>query len=146
MKKYFHLLSILILCGCSNNELPSSSYPEHQYSEIADLMITYDRGFDIDENDHFLYFYSETCYYCKQIKDEVIDFAINKHFPIYFIQANDSIPSNHNAEEINQTIKSNDVNDLFVGATPQLVLIEQGRIAKSILDTIYIELELSYYR
>ena len=140
------LLSVILLASCGANETSSSSYEEHSYAEVSDKIITYDQGFSIDEEDHFLYFYQETCHSCEEIKDEVIDFALNVSSHFYFITATESIPHNYSYQDINKTIGSSDVNDLFVGVTPQLVVIKEGKIEKNIINPIYIETELSHYR
>jgi len=146
--KYLSLLPILLLTSCAGDNSSSSSqgYPEHDYSEIEHLKITYDQSFSISEKDHFVYFYQDTCHSCSEIKNEVIDFALKGYLEFYFIYATESIPHNYTYQEINQTIGSNNVDDIFVMVTPQLVLIKNGRIEKNIIKNIYIEEELSHYR
>ena len=144
--KILSLLPIILLSACSSTGESSSSYAEHTYEEVVDLQITYDKSFSISENDHFIYFYQETCHSCQEIKDEVIDFAINKYAEIYFVAATEEIPHNYDYQEINQTLGSSNVEDVFVGVTPQLALIKNGKIEKNIINPIYIEEELSHYR
>ena len=144
--KILPLLSILLLSGCSASNSSSTSYQEHSYDEVKNLMISYDQSFSISENDHFIYFYQETCHSCQEIKDEVIDFAINKYAEIYFVAATEETPHNYDYQEINQTLGSSNVEDVFVGVTPQLALIKNGKIEKNIINPIYIEEELSQYR
>lgn len=144
--KILPLLSILLLSGCSSSNSSFTSYQEHSYDEVKNLMISYDQSFSISENDHFIYFYQETCHSCQEIKDEVIDFAINKYAEIYFVAAREEIPHNYDYQEINQTLGSSNVEDVFVGVTPQLALIKNGKIEKNIINPIYIEEELSHYR
>ena len=144
--KILPLLSILLLSGCSASNNSSTSYQEHSYDEVKSLMISYDQSFSISENDHFIYFYQETCHSCQEIKDEVIDFAINKYAEIYFVAATEETPHNYDYQEINQTLGSSNIDDVFVGVTPQLALIKNGKIEKNIINPIYIEEELSHYR
>lgn len=144
--KILPLLSILLLSGCSASNSSSTSYHEHSYDEVKNLMVSYDQSFSISENDHFIYFYQETCHSCQEIKDEVIDFAINKYAEIYFVAAREETPHNYDYQEINQTLGSSNVEDVFVGVTPQLALIKNGKIEKNIINPIYIEEELSHYR
>lgn len=145
--KYLSLLPLLLITACSGETASSSSeYKEHSYDEVSSLMITYDQAFSISENDHFLYFYMESCHSCQELKNEVVDFALNKYAEIYFIVANPNIPYRHSYSEINETLGSSDVEDVFVGVTPQLVYIQDGKISKNIIKNIYIEEELSHHR
>lgn len=144
-KLYLPFLLTMILTSCGTS-VSSSSYAEHSYEEISELTITYDQSFTISENPHYVYFYQETCHNCEDIKNEVIDFALNKYAELYFVVASEAIPHNYTFEEINQTLGSSDVNDVFVGVTPQLAFIKNGKIEKNIIKTIYIEEELSHYR
>ena len=144
--RFLALLPIVLLASCGTPEESSSGYPEHEYAEVADLMITYEQYFTISENEHFIYFFQDTCHSCQEIKNEVIDFALNKYAEIYFVYATEEIPSHYTYEEINQSLGSNKIEDVFVRVTPQLVLIKDGKIEKNIIRNIYIEEELSHYR
>lgn len=141
------LLPILLIASCGPSEESSSSgYPEHSYEEVADLMINYDQYFAISENDHFIYFFQDTCHSCQELKNEVIDFALNKYAEIYFVFATEEIPHHYTYKEINQSLGSNKIEDVFVQVTPQLAFIKDGKIEKNIIGNIYIEEELSHYR
>ena len=142
---YWSLIPLLLLTGCGGSDDSSSSYPSHDYSEVANKTITYDQSFSIDENDHFVYFYQETCHNCQDLKNEVIDFALKGYMPFYFIVATSEIPSNYSSQEINKTIGSSNIDDVFVKVVPQLVLIKEGKIAKNIIKNVYIQEELSHY-
>ena len=135
------LLSLSLLASCASQNEPSS-YQEHSYSEVSDLTITYDQAFSVTEEDHFVYFYQETCHSCEEIRNEVIDFALNVYPHFYFVKANMATPNNYTFEEINKTLGSSNVDDVFVGVTPQLAFIKNGKIEKNIIKNIYIEEEL----
>ena len=137
---------LTLLASCSNSGNSSFSYPEHSYDEVKSLMIEYDKVFSISENDHYIYYYQETCHSCEEIRNEVIDFALNKYAEIYFVLASKATPHNYSFEEINLTLGSSNVDDVFVGVTPQLAKISKGKIEKNIIKNIYIEQELSYYK
>ena len=143
---FLSLLSILLLASCSATGGNSSVYDEHSYDEVNNLLITYDQSFSISENDHYIYFYSDTCHSCQEIKNEVIDFALNEYAEMYFVIATIEIPHNYGPDEFVQTLGSNNIDDVWMGVTPQLAFIKNGKIEKNITGTINIEQELSYYR
>ena len=138
------LIPLLASCG-GNGESSSSAFPEHDYSEIEKLTITYDQSFSINEKDHYVYFYQDTCHSCSELKNEVIEFALHGYIDFYFIFATTEIPHNYTYQEINQTLGSNNIEDVLVGITPQLVLIKNGKIEKNIIKNIFIQEELSHY-
>ena len=139
------LLSLVLLSSCVSPQ-EQSSYKDHSYEEVSNKLITYDQAFSVTEEDHFIYFYQETCHSCEEIKNEVIDFALNVSSHFYFVIGDVTIPHTYSFEDINKTIGSSKVEDVFVGVTPQLVVIKEGKIAKNIIKNIYIEEELSHYR
>ena len=143
--KCLSLLPILILASCSAVE-DTSSYAEHSYEEIASYKINADQVFSISEEEHYIYYYQETCHSCQEIKNIVIDFALNYTPKMYFVEADVNTPTHYTFEEINQTLKSNKIEDVFVGVTPQLAFIKDGKIEKNIIETINIEQELSRNR
>lgn len=141
------LLSVLLLSACSSGGESSSSIPtEHSYEEVADFQITYDQSFSISENPHYIYFYQETCHSCQEIKNDVISLALSKAVEIYFVVATEQIPHTYSYDTINDSIGSDNVNDIFVAVTPQLAYIKDGKINKNIIKTIYILEELSHYQ
>ena len=135
------LLTIILLTSCSATE-DSFSYEEHLYDEVANFIINADQVFSISEDEHYVYYYQETCRSCNRIKNDVIDFALNYSPQLYFVPADENTPTHYTYEEINQTLGSNKIEDVFVGVTPQLALIKDGKIEKNIIKTIYIEEEL----
>ena len=135
------LLTIILLTSCSATE-DSFSYEEHLYDEVAKYIINADQVFSISEDEHYVYYYQETCRSCNRIKNDVIDFALNYSPQLYFVPADENTPTHYTYEEINQTLGSSKIEDVFVGVTPQLALIKDGKIEKNIIKTIYIEEEL----
>ncbi|MBO4286014.1 MAG: hypothetical protein J5880_01620 [Bacilli bacterium] len=141
--KYLSLLSILLITACSSTgEGDTTNYQEHSYEEVSQYMIACDQVFSISDDEHYVYYFQETCRSCDRIKNDVIDFALNYTPHIYFIPADENTPTHYTYEEINETLGSNKIEDVFVRVTPQLALIKDGKIEKNIIKTIYIEEEL----
>ena len=75
------------------------------------------------EDKYLVYYYSESCGYCKQIKDEVLDFATenNGNLKVYLVDAYDvdgtTIPP-------------------FTGGTPTMALVEDGSITDSFTGAV----------
>ena len=75
------------------------------------------------EDQYLVYYYSETCGYCSEIKDTVLKFAKNNKadLKVYIIEAGPAISG------VNNIVNPNDPNDLMDG-TPSLVTVVDGRI------------------
>lgn len=83
MKKLTCLtLPLLVLTGCkANNQIKES----HNYHEVKDDLIAWSDIFNIDSSDYLLYFYSERCGHCSEIKNEVISYYEHTDKEMYFV-------------------------------------------------------------
>lgn len=76
-----------------------------------------------DEDQYLVYYYSETCSYCAEIKDTVLKFAKNNKadLKVYIMQASPSISG------VNNIVNPNNANDPMDG-TPALVTVVDGQV------------------
>ena len=92
MKK-ISLLSLALLISCSSNQSSDVIIEEEQQEthvldySIVTTSIHWNEVFDQEEERYLIYFYSEYCGYCRNIKEEFLTYYLNTDDRIYFINA-----------------------------------------------------------
>ena len=112
MKLKLLVLPITFLGSCSNQ----ASVIKHNYHEIRDHLISWSDVFIQNEDDYIVYFYSERCGHCNDIKQDVISFYLEDIFPMYFVCTDiEAIigPSN-------DLLGIDNINDFYIFGTPFL--------------------------
>jgi len=77
---FFVIIVSVVLFNVLSEDLEYSSFDRiEDYGDIAIM----------PENEYLIYFYSEECYYCKEIKFDVLEFANenNEGVKVYFLDA-----------------------------------------------------------
>ena len=74
-------LSLVSICSCSDSKTPIA----HNYHEIKNHLISWGDIFAQDSDDYYVYFYSERCGHCKEIKQDVISLYLTYRFDFYFV-------------------------------------------------------------
>lgn len=137
----------LVVSGCrTSGRSTPSSFPEHSYSEIEHLKIRYEDCMKKEEELYLLYFYQETCADCGLIKNNIIDFALNNIKPIYFIEVDPSMPHKYSYNELDKTIGCSEYTETWVGVTPNIVTIDNHKVADNRIGAMEVEYVLSSYR
>lgn len=89
MKKII-LLSVLIITGCMNN---TNSVEDEKQEMLLDYSITESdqiKWADVflqSEERYMVYFYSETCGYCRILKEDILNYYLLNKEKIYFMDA-----------------------------------------------------------
>ena len=74
------------------------------------------------ENNYLVFVYSETCGYCHDMLDEIIDFALSDILPTYFINTqNNEVPIS--SEYVTNI---SDINALSIRGTPTVIEVKEG--------------------
>lgn len=82
------LLSISLITSCTPNEESVPQYKTFkQFQVVVDNSIEWPNILNQEENNYIIFFYSETCAYCHEMQEEVIDFAITCPLKTYFLDA-----------------------------------------------------------
>ena len=83
MKKIISLvIPLLLLCSCNANK---SQPVTHNYHETKESLIPWSDVFSQTEADYLVYFYSESCGHCNEIKQDVISFYLKELIDMYFV-------------------------------------------------------------
>ena len=76
------LLPLLLLTGCGGKAVPQE---QHNYHEIKDRLIEWNNIFEQEEDDYLVYFYSERCGHCNELKQDILSFYFKEYIPMYFV-------------------------------------------------------------
>ncbi|HBF68705.1 MAG TPA: hypothetical protein DDW20_05260 [Firmicutes bacterium] len=141
----FLILSCFAITGCSKDELihpisgtSNTNEIKHSYSEISNYKVSWNDVFFIAKPQYFVYFYSLSCSHCNELKNSVIEYALNRE-NIYFCEnSKDVIIS----ENIANTIGISDVSKLSILGFPSLIKIEDNKLLCNIAGIDKIKLEL----
>ena len=94
-KKILILLVTPLLVGCTPKEKVEETQnvyvPEithHNYFEVDDKTITWEKAFSIEKPDYFIYCYSPTCSHCAEIKDLMIEAALSRN-DLFFVKSSE---------------------------------------------------------
>ena len=113
---------LLACCSCNSN---TSFLIEETNLEYPHQIIEWDELFSIREEKYYVYVYSLDCYYCKEIKQDVLEFYQTSENSIFFIEYSESIPIKN---DIEKTIGERDICNLFIKGTPTLIEINKGSV------------------
>ncbi len=138
----FLLLPLLILISnCSNVDSQSSkkSLISYEYSDIEHLTIEWNQILSLDGT-YFVYVYSQTCGHCKEIKSEVLNYAIDNEGSMYFVEYSKDIPI---LEVVDFTLGVTNYEDVGILGTPTLLEVIDHTLIHNIAGKDRILLSLS---
>lgn len=133
-------LFTLVSCQHEDSSVEIDEEIEHDYDEIVDKEIGWKEMFEIEMPEYFIYFYSPTCSHCKEIKNEIINYALSRD-NFYFLKYSDDVII---APETKSTIGAISPDEVAILGTPSLIEIANGVLqsniagSKAILDFLEI--------
>ncbi|MCD8204342.1 MAG: hypothetical protein LUC16_00730 [Coprobacillus sp.] len=130
MKNFLVYFTILFsLGGCFSESSVDEREVVYQYRDVEYLMINWEDILSYPGEYH-AYVYSKSCGACQSLKQDILDYAINKaKTTIYFVcYQKNSIPMIHNAD-LSKTIGMTDADELYIGGTPTLFGVVDNSIS-----------------
>lgn len=136
MNKKILLLPFLLTSACTKKEnvisfssvsIRNSSTISHEYTEINNLIISWDEIFEMKDENYFVYIFSRTCSHCQSMKNEIIEFAIN-FSSIYFVEDSEKIVFKN---DIKYTIGLTSAENLAIVGFPTLLEIKDKILVKN---------------
>ena len=130
MKNKITPLVLLILIGCSEpveNAETDVTKTEYEYSITENKQITWNEVLSKSKSRYVVYFYSEYCGYCKQVKQEVLSYYLKNVDEMYFIdtvkekavyKSNDGV-----------LIGTKNITDFYIFGTPFLARLLNHKIS-----------------
>ena len=123
------LLSISLITSCTPNENSSTSSKEFKdFEVVVDNSIKWSDILNQEENKYIIFFYSETCAYCHEMQEEVIDFAITCPLKTYFLDAlENDVPI-----DSDKKIGVSNYEEASISGTPSILEVENATITANI--------------
>lgn len=123
------LLSIGLITSCTPTE---ESVPQNkafkEFQVVVDNSIKWSDILNQEENKYIIFFYSETCAYCHEMQEEVIDFATTCPLKTYFLDAlENDVPI-----DSNKKIGVSNYEEASINGTPSILEIENATITANI--------------
>lgn len=139
------VLFIPILSACMSrqeplkNEIEDAVIPvDHDYEEISEFELTWDSLFDVENERYYVYFYSLTCSHCQEVKNYVIEKAIERE-DIYFVKATSKDQLTNDSKKI---IGAEKPEDFYILGYPTLALFSSKKCTKNLSGIAQIKSEL----
>ncbi len=123
------LLSITLITSCSSNENSTSSYkPFNEYQVVVDNSIKWPEILNQEEKSYIIFLYSETCAYCHEMQEEVVDFAITCPLKTYFLNVGENAVPIDSDKKIGIT----NYEEASINGTPSILEVENATITANI--------------
>ena len=126
---FVSLTSLAIVVSCSpSRETTNNKNVIEQEEIIKNQSISWFDALNQKENNYIIFVYSETCGYCHDMMDEIVDFAKSEILVTYFI--NSQIYKVPISNEIKENIA--DINQLSILGTPTILEIDNKIVVNNI--------------
>ena len=143
-KKLFCLISVLFLFGCSSQQEHREPQTEiiveveHSYDEVQDYELTWETMFDVDSTLYYVYFYSQSCNHCEELKNYIIEKALTTN-NIYFIKGTNKDQIGNDPKKSKYT---ENPGDIWILGYPSLLQIVNHKCVKNLAGISQIKGEL----
>ena len=123
------LLSITLITSCSSNEDSAPSYKSfNEYQVVVDNSIKWPEILNQEEKSYIIFLYSETCAYCHEMQEEVVDFAITCPLKTYFLNVGENAVPIDSDKKIGIT----NYEEASINGTPSILEVENATITANI--------------
>ncbi|MBO6280435.1 MAG: hypothetical protein J6M95_02515 [Bacilli bacterium] len=123
MKKFLSLLLVFIT-GCAPVSKTSSQI-NYDYEDVG-THISWSDVFNQEDKTYLVYFYSLTCGYCKEIKQEILLFYFSTDEKMYFVETSTEAVF----KKGNNLIGMKNIDDFYIFGTPFLIKIINGALSE----------------
>ena len=121
------LLVVAMIASCTPKESQSSNKnASKEYGIVTDQEILLADCLSQKEENYIIFFHSDKCEHCKQIIEDVTEFASLNILKTYFVNVAKSENKIKICQPIDLTIGVTDVNELAIVGTPSIVEVENG--------------------
>lgn len=123
------ILSICVLASCSHSENSSKSFKAYKdFEVVVNNSITWSEILNQKEKSYIIFFYSETCAYCHEMQQEVIDFAITCPLKTYFLNTSENtVPIKED-----KVINVKNYEEASITGTPTILEVKEATITDNI--------------
>lgn len=133
---YFLLIFPALVGGCfgekkqENFNIENIEIPEanHEYFEVDKYNINWSDILKQNKQTYYVYIYSITCSHCQELKNWIIDQALNRE-DIFFVRATSNVPI---VTDVSFTIGTEEIDKVAILGYPSLLKITENSVAKNI--------------
>ena len=137
MRRFVLFLTLpLLLSGCGSTkkepekDIENIVIPEveRNYGEVTHLLIDWDDVFEVTKSQYFVYYYSVNCSHCSEMKNWIIEQALNRD-DIFFVKgsAKDKLRN-----DVTGTISATKVEDIAILGYPSCIEFKDKKVAKNV--------------
>lgn len=124
MKKILSLVAFLsLLMSCQTSSFAYEDFKDHQ--------ISFTQMF-VEEKNHYVYFYDETCFHCKKIESEVLSFFLENTVLFYLVK---DVPLNHFHSTYLSSLGAKKSEDVYIPGFPTMIFIESKEVKEYYVGT-----------
>ena len=125
----FSLLSIGLLASCTPDKNTSEKVKAFDEFEIViENSIIWPEILNQEEKNYIIFFYSETCAYCHEMQEEVVDFAITCPLKTYFLNTSENtVPIKED-----KIINVKNYEEASITGTPTILEVKEATITDNI--------------
>ena len=124
-------LPLLILVASCHPQTTSGSSSSIDYSIMERQSVSWAECLSQNETNYLVFFHSETCSSCLEIRQEVVSFALDDIVKMYFVDIDK--PGNEiqkcSLDEV--TTGVSDIDDFKIAGTPTIVEVQNGVTTKN---------------
>ena len=127
----FFIASLAFLAtvvACSPAHVITSKKTYQDYDIVQSQQIRWLDILNQQEENYIVFIYSETCGYCHDMLDEIVDFATERILPTYFV--NSSIDRIQISDDYGIGIM--DINDLSIKGTPSIIEVNEQMVVANV--------------
>ena len=130
VKKLILLPLITLIVSCKPQ---TSSNSKIDYGIMERQSVTWAECLSQTESNYLVFFYSETCSSCREIKRDVVVFATSNVVKTYFLDVAKPINNVQTCPEDEIVVGVDNIEDLYIVATPTFIEVENGRTTVNVV-------------
>lgn len=137
MRRFILFLTIpLLLSGCNSTkkeqekDIQNVVIPEveRNYGEVTHLLIEWDEVFEVTKNQYFVYYYSVNCSHCNELKNWIIEQALNRD-DIFFVKGSSKDKLRN---DVTGTIGATNMEDIAILGYPSCIEFKDKKVFKNV--------------
>ena len=121
MKTYYFLL-VLLLSSCTSYK--ATKIKEYDYSDI-ETMIQWNEIFIQNEESYSVFFYSQTCGHCKELKQDILSYYFGNYERLYFVETDDNTVFGPQ----NDLVGVDSIEEFYIFGTPFLINVDNWKVS-----------------
>ena len=143
--RWLMMLMPALLVSCNYGKTTSQIIKEeidvpksYEYYEVFEYELTWDSIFDPSNDKYYVYFYSSTCSHCDELKNYIIEKALQRG-DIYFVKGSSKDQITNDSKK---TIGAENPENIWILGYPSLLLISNHKCTKNMAGTSQIKAEI----